>query len=56
MECEGACERHRGEVKHVHVSSPFKDWGFWNYCEEAIRDDIQYGFKVEVIEDETVAQ
>lgn len=45
--CEGTCweyadSGHSGEVKEVYVVG----WGYFHYCEEAIREDIRRGLKV----------
>lgn len=47
--CEGACEEHIGNVKHVHVYKPSTDadWGWFWYCEAAIENDKKAGFTVE---------
>ena len=38
--CEGSCEKHTGQVKRVHVyGANGYDWGEFNYCEEAIKED-----------------
>lgn len=44
--CDGACEEHKGGVKHVYVDA----WGYFNYCEEAIVEDIRRGLKVTINE------
>lgn len=46
--CEGGCKTHYGEVKKVRVidESINKDWGTLSYCESAIAEDINRGFKV----------
>jgi len=45
--CEGACEKHVGEVITVHVvDENGYDWSNFDYCEEAIADDRRNGFMV----------
>jgi len=52
--CEGACERHAGPVRRVHVyASDGKDWGTFRYCAVAVDKDRCNGFRVENVEDET---
>jgi len=46
-QCEGACEKHVGEVITVRVvGENGYNWGIFDYCEEAIADDIRNGFIV----------
>lgn len=52
LKCEGACEEHRGEVKEVLVQG----WGYFNYCEEAIKEDTRRGFTVVVEQEEPLHQ
>ena len=49
MECEGNCEKHDGPVRCVRVYNNSKDWGIFNYCNEAINEDIRRGFNVDVM-------
>ncbi|MFT5483332.1 MAG: hypothetical protein ACI9GW_001989 [Halieaceae bacterium] len=46
--CEGLCEEHSGDTKCVRVYSQDNgyDWGYFAYCEEAIREDIGRNFKI----------
>lgn len=46
--CEGDCEEHTGEVRRVRVKDTQAnlDWGFFNYCENARREDERRGFWV----------
>jgi len=47
MKCEGACEKHVGEIVHVQVISPKGyDWGDFLYCEEAVAEDRRRDFTV----------
>ena len=48
LKCEGDCEEHRGEVKEVLV----RGWGYFNYCKEAIEEDIRRGLIVVVYDEE----
>lgn len=57
LKCEGVCSSFvngcRGEVKRVRVRDkgdtfPYKDWGYFNYCDEAIAEDRRRGFTVTV--------
>jgi hypothetical protein len=45
--CDGGCETHQGEVKRVRVHHGSKDWGWWNYCDEARAEDKRRGMTVE---------
>ena len=45
--CDGGCETHQGEVKRVRVHQGSKDWGWWNYCDEARAEDKRRGMTVE---------
>lgn len=49
--CEGACDEHTGDIVRVHVwrDEHMKDWGEFNYCEEAIREDRSRGLRVEIV-------
>jgi hypothetical protein len=49
MVCEGECDKHYGEVQHVHVFTLSQDWGYFNYCDNAIAKDRSNGFTVEII-------
>lgn len=40
--CEGGCDPHAGVVQLVYV----KKWGWFAYCEAAIREDQQRGLEV----------
>jgi hypothetical protein len=54
--CEGACSNYvngcHGIVKRVRVKdkmlSPSHDWGLFNYCDEAIDEDIRRGLTVTI--------
>ncbi len=48
--CEGSCEEHRGQVVRVKVTDIGKDWGEFDYCEEAIEEDERRGLDVKIIE------
>ena len=48
LQCCGACELHVGEVQKVMIQK----WGVFDYCQEAIADDIRRGLCVEIIEGE----
>lgn len=55
MKCEGACGRwkgHAGLVRKVHVSDPRTgtDWGFFDYCENAVDEDRGHGLTVVTVE------
>ena len=47
--CDNGCE---GEVKKVHVKclKTLADWGEFNYCDNAIKEDINRGFSVDILE------
>lgn len=42
-ECEGGCEEHHGQVKTVRVfdKNSGSDWGYFSYCEAAIKEDTE---------------
>lgn len=45
--CQGACEEHRGILRHVTVADDrLFDWGHFVYCEEAIAKDRKNGLIV----------
>ena len=49
IKCDGRCSaRHecQGEVKRVHVTLGSKDWGKFNYCDEARSEDKRNGYTV----------
>jgi len=47
LECEGGCQEHKGEVITFHVVSPGGfDWGYFDYCENAITEDLKRQFIV----------
>jgi hypothetical protein len=50
--CDGACNKHIGHTKQVHVTRASHDWGTFNYCENAIAEDIKRGFAVEIVNEE----
>jgi hypothetical protein len=44
--CEGGCETHRGDTRVVRVidqSGTPHDWGFYRYCDEAMKEDTRRG-------------
>jgi len=43
MNCEGSCEAHVGEVKRYHVTHiPSQhDWGYFFYCDAAVKEDTE---------------
>lgn len=50
QKCEGSCEPHDGDVRPVKVfggTMPAEGFAFF-YCEQAIREDVSRGFRVEV--------
>jgi hypothetical protein len=47
--CEGSCDPHKGEVVRVHVTDTGKDWGEFDYCQEAIAEDRRRGLSVELL-------
>lgn len=47
--CEGSCEEHRGEVVRVKVTDTGKDWGEFDYCQEAIEEDKRRGLEVHIL-------
>lgn len=47
--CEGACESHEKGVRPVRVIDPNgtkHDWGYFSYCQAAIREDKLRGLVV----------
>ena len=53
--CDGGecCEKgHEGEVREVNVTDEKSghDWGNFNYCENAVKEDIERGLLVEYID------
>jgi hypothetical protein len=53
IKCEGNCTVHRGTIKRVEVHDirNGRDWGLFDYCDEAIEDDIRSGFSVRILEE-----
>lgn len=61
LECEGACcssfeygneiPGHRGTVRHYRVTHGMKDWGEFNYCEQAVESDTGKGMTCTPVED-----
>lgn len=49
--CQGACERHMGEIKTVIVKDKLYFWGKFDYCAVAIEEDKSRGLQVEVCDD-----
>ena len=53
VRCDGACDEHSSDVVRVHVTDPasktMTDWGEFNYCAEAIREDRSRGLRVEIV-------
>lgn len=49
LQCEGSCEKHRGDVRPVECWGPYdrEPWRF-NYCDEAIAEDTRRGFRVNI--------
>lgn len=52
MICDGSCEEHEGEIRQVHVRGKLHDWGLFNYCEVAVKEDQSRGLEV-IYEDQT---
>jgi len=48
--CEGACEKHIGDVQQAHVANGGFDWGNFWYCEAAIAEDRKHGHTVTPIQ------
>lgn len=49
MTCEGGCTNHTGDVRAVRVidcRGVPHDWGYYNYCDEAVAEDIWRGMTV----------
>jgi len=44
--CQGNCQPHAGSVRLVHVKDGAMDWGFFHYCNEAVRSDTAAGLAV----------
>ena len=44
--CQGDCAECGGEQRVVRITHPTHDWGFFNYCEAAILEDISRGLTV----------
>lgn len=49
IKCEGSCEEHKGDVKRVHVWYGSKDWGEFDYCDQAIEEDERRGMQIELV-------
>lgn len=41
-----------GDVVRVHVEGRDRDWGFFNYCETAIKEDQSRGYWVTIAPEE----
>jgi hypothetical protein len=61
LKCDGECSKIegddgcRGDVKKVHVSgNGFKKPFEFNYCQEAIDEDLNRGFSVDVISEQEI--
>lgn len=48
--CEGGCEAHSEELKVVRINDNSfltgYDWGYFKYCDIAVKEDRRRGFKV----------
>ena len=55
-ECDGECHKHRGDITRVHVTHGLADFGYFNYCQQAIESDRKSGLDVQVVvpEDEQI--
>ena len=49
--CDGGCRIHIGRIRTVTVvdKDSGRDWGEFNYCQEAIDEDTKRGFEVKEI-------
>lgn len=50
--CEGNCKKHIGEINVVRVvcKKTGYDWGYFSYCESAIKEDTEKrNMKIEVL-------
>lgn len=47
IKCEGACDKHRGDVAEVRVFGNGWQPMRFNYCQEAIEEDERRGFVVQ---------
>lgn len=51
MECQGECKNLgtcTGEIRRVFVTGRWgEEWGWYNYCDTAIKKDMSNGYKVE---------
>jgi hypothetical protein len=46
--CSGGCGEHSGDVSVVRVKHfSGTDWGYFAYCESAVKEDISRGLTVE---------
>lgn len=46
--CSGGCDEHIGDVSVVRVKHHSgTDWGYFAYCESAVKEDISRGLTVE---------
>lgn len=47
MKCEGSrCQGTNEVIGKFHIWYDYKDWGYFNYCQECVEYDKQRGFKV----------
>lgn len=46
--CDGNCNKHDGERKLVRVYDNDVDFGYFSYCEEAIKTDLKNGWNVDI--------
>lgn len=51
--CEGACDSHYGVIKTLRVFDKLRpyDWGWFSYCEQAVKEDTHKGFVLLTHED-----
>lgn len=43
--CEGSCDSHFGKVSSYRVvAADGTDWGWFSYCESALKQDTERGF------------
>lgn len=51
--CEGSCEEHEGEIKRYNVvhKASGHDWGEFDYCYVAYKEDIRRGMELTIIKD-----
>ena len=56
--CQGVCKAHRGVVHRCEVRDirHGKDWGMFDYCDEAIEEDRRRGLDVSILDYVPAAQ